>query len=235
MGLMTRRVLVTATAVTLALAVAAPRAALAQSDPAYKAKRDQLSKDLEKTQKELSDAKGQRAQLQARLESLIAQTMQDRAQALLLSNEQTALQQLDALLATSQSNLVAQRDRFVTLSGAIGGRAGAILVVLLRADSSQSQTVQSATVTIDNVAGEPRTYSGAASGALARGAVDEVYRAPVVPSDHAVAIQVTVDGRTVTGTANVPAASQSVTYVQFVVRNGQVTSTSWAGRWNGPF
>ncbi len=235
MSLMTRRVLVAAAAVTLAASIAAPRAAVAQSDPAYKAKRDQLTKDLEKTQKDLADAKGQRAQLQARVESLIAQTMQERAQALLLSNEQTALQQLDALLATSQTNLVAQRDRFVTLSDAVGGRAGAILVVLLRADSSQSQTVQSAVVTIDNVAGEPRTYSGAASGALARGAIDEVYRAPVVPNDHAVAIQVTVDGRTVSATANVPAASQSVTYVQFAVRNGQVTSTSWAGRGSGPF
>ena len=71
--------------------------------------------------------------------------------------------------------------------------------------------------------------------ALAKGAVDEVYRAPVVPSDHAVSIQVTVNGQTVTGTANVPAASQSVTYVQFAVRNGQVTSTSWAGRGGGSF
>jgi hypothetical protein len=235
MSLMTRRVLVAAAAVTLALSMVAPRAALAQSDDAYKAKRNQLSKELEQTEKALADAKGQRAQLQARLENLIAQTMQDRAQALLLSNEQTALQQLDALLATSQTNLVAQRDRFVSLSDAMSGRAGAILVVLLRADSSQSQTVQSAVVTIDNVAGEPRTYSGVASGALSRGAVDEVYRAPVVPSDHAVALQVTVDGRTLTGTANVPAARQSVTYIQFAVRNGQVTSTSWAGRGSGPF
>ena len=235
MSFMTRRVVIAAAAATLAVAIAAPRAAVAQSDPAYKAKRDQLTKELEQTEKALVDAKGQRVQLQARLENLIAQTMQERAQALLLSNEQTALQQLDALLSTSQTNLVAQRDRFVTLSDAIGGRAGAILVVLLRADSSQSQSVQSAVVTIDNVAGEPRTYSGVASGALARGAVDEVYRAPVVPSDHAVSIQVTVDGRTVTGTANVPAASQSVTYVQFAVRNGQVTSTSWAGRGSGPF
>lgn len=232
---MTRRVLVAAAAVTLAILFAAPGAALAQSDPAYKAKRDQLTKDLEKTEKELAIAKDQRVQLQARLESLIAQTMQERAQALLLSNEQTALQQLDALLATSQTNLVAQRDRFVSLNDAIGGRAGAILVVLLRADSSQSQTVQSAVVTIDKVAGEPRTYSNVASGALARGAVDEVYRAPVVPSDHAIAIQVTVDGRTLTGTANVPAARQAVTYVQFAVRNGQVTNTSWAGRGSGPF
>jgi superfamily II RNA helicase len=232
---MARRILVAAAAVTLAIPIAVPRAALAQSDKDYKARREQLSKELEQTEKALAEAKGQRAQLQARVESLIAQTMQERAEALLLSNEQTALQQLDALLATSQTNLVAQRDRFVTLSDAIGGRTGAILVVLLRADSSQSQTVQSAVVTIDNVAGEPRTYSTVASGALARGAVDEVYRAPVVPSDHAIAIQVTVDGRTLTGTANVPAARQSVTYVQFAVRNSQVTSTSWAGRGSGPF
>jgi len=108
-------------------------------------------------------------------------------------------------------------------------------VVLLRADSSQTQTVQSAVVSVDNVSGDPHTYSALASGALSRGAVDEVYRAPVIPSDHAIAIQVTVDGRTLTGTANVPAAQQAVTYVQFSVRNGQVTSTSWAGRGSGQF
>ncbi len=50
--------------------------------------------------------------------------MQDRAQALLLTNEQTALQQLDALLATSQTNLTAQRDRFAGLSSAIERKVG---------------------------------------------------------------------------------------------------------------
>ena len=235
MALMTRCVLVTAAAVTLAFPMVAPRAVFAQTDATYKAKREQLSKELEETQKALADAKGQRVQLQARLESLIAQAMQERAQSLLLSNEQTALQQLDALLATSQTNLVAQRDRFATLSDAIGARTGATLVVLLRADSSQSQTVQSATVTVDSVAAPARTYTGQASGALARGAVDQLYRAPVVPTDHAIAIQVTVDGKTVTGSANVPAARQSVTYVQFAVRNGQITSTIWTSRGTGPF
>jgi len=233
---MTRRVLVAAAAVTLALPMLAPRSLSAQTqDATYKAKREQLSKELEETQKALADAKGQRAQLQARLDALIAQTMQDRAQALLLSNEQTALQQLDALLATSQTNLVAQRDRFATLSDAVGARTGATLVVLLRADSSQAQTIQSAVVSVDSVAGQPRTYTGQASGALAKGAVDQLYRAPVVPSDHAVSIQITVDGRTLTGSASVPAARQSVTYVQFAVRNGQVTSTSWTSRGTGPF
>ena len=102
---------------TLALAIVArSRAVRADPDASYKAKREQLAKELEETQKALADAKGQRAQLQARVESLIAQAMQERAQALLLSNEQTALQQLDALLSTSQTNLLAQRDRFAALS-----------------------------------------------------------------------------------------------------------------------
>ncbi len=233
---MIRGMLLAALAATLSLPLAVPRVAFAQTEDAtYKAKRDQLAKELEETQKALADARGQRVQLQARLEGLIAQAMQERAQSLLLSNEQTALQQLDALLATSQSNLVAQRDRFAILSEAIGSRTGATLVVLLRADSSQAQNVQSAVVTVDSVGAEPRTYSAQASGALTRGAVDQLYRAPVVPTDHAVAIQVTVDGRTLTGNITVPAARQSVTYVQFAVRNGQVTSSTWTSRGTGPF
>jgi len=209
--------------------------ALGQTDAAYKAKRDQLAKELEQTQKELADAKGQRAQLQARVESLIAQAMQERAQALLLSNEQTSLQQLDALLSTAQTNLAAQRERFSLISDAVGARGGATLVVLLRADSSQTQTVQSATVTVDSVAAQPRTYSGQASGALARGAVDQLYRSPVIPADHAVTVQVTVDGKTLSSSATVPTARQSVTYVQFVVRNGQITSSTWTSTGTGPF
>jgi hypothetical protein len=232
---MTRRVLLTAALATLAVPMLAPRRACAQTDPAYKARREQLAKELEQTQKELTEAKGQRAQLQARLENLIAQTMQERAQALLLSNEQTALQQLDALLSTSQTNLLAQRDRFATLADAIQARSGAVLVVLLRADSSATQTVQSAVVTVDSVATEPRTYSAKASGALARGAVDQVYRSPVVPTDHTVAIQVTVNGKALTSSAKVAAARQSTTYLQFAVRNGQVTSTTWTSQGGGPF
>lgn len=228
---MTRRALLA----VLALTFAAPLSARAQSDADYKAKKEQLSKELEATQKALADAKGQRAQLQARVESLIAQAMQERAQALLLSNEQTALQQLDALLSTSQDNLSAQRDRFALLSDAISTRSGATLVILLRADSSQAQNVQAATATVDSVAAQPRTYNAKASGALARGAVDQLYRAPVVPADHSVTVQITVDGRTLTSSANVAAAKQATTYVQFVVRNGQVTSTSWTSQGGGPF
>ena len=95
--------------------------------------------------------------------------------------------------------------------------------------------IRSAVVTVDSVGGEPRTYTAQASGALTRGAVDQLFRAPVVPTEHSVSIQVTVDGRMVTGNLTVPAARQSVTYVQFAVRNGQVTSSTWTSRGTGPF
>jgi len=236
MTLMTRGMLFAALSATFSLPLAVSREALAQTtDASYKAKREQLTKELSAAEKALADAKGQRVQLEARLEGLIAKTMEERAQALVLSNEQAALQQLDALLAASQTNLLAQRDRFASLSDAIGSRAGGTLVVLLRADSSQAQTIQSAIVTVDSVGGDTRTYSAQASGALARGAVDQLFRAPVVPTDHAVAIQLTVDGRTLTSNVRVTAARQSVTYVQFAVRNGQVTSSTWTSRGTGPF
>ena len=220
-----------------AMLLAAPFGARAQTSEAeYKARREQLQKELEATQKALADAKGERVQLQARVEALIAQAIQERAQALLLSNETTSLQQLDALLVTSQDNLSAQRDRFAALSDAVATRSGATLVVLLRADSSsQPQNVQSAVATVDSVAAPTRTYNTKASSALAMGAVDQLYRAPVVPSDHSVAVQITVDGRTLTGSTKVPVSRQAVTYVQFIVRNGQVTSTTWTGQGSGPF
>jgi F0F1-type ATP synthase membrane subunit b/b' len=232
---MNRTILTAFVCVVLAGLASATTALGQTSDAEYKAKRDRLAKELEQTQKELADAKGQRAQLQARVESLIAQAMQERAQALLLSNEQTSLQQLDALLSTAQTNLAAQRDRFALISDAVSARTGATLVVLLRADSSQTQTVQSAVVTVDSVSSEPRTYSGQASGALARGAVDQLYRSPVIPADHAVSVQISVDGKTLTSATTVPATRQAVTYVQFVVRNGQITSSTWTSKGTGPF
>jgi F0F1-type ATP synthase membrane subunit b/b' len=232
---MNRTILTAFVCVVLAGLASATTALGQTSDAEYKAKRDRLAKELEQTQKELADAKGQRAQLQARVESLIAQAMQERAQALLLSNEQTSLQQLDALLSTAQTNLAAQRDRFALISDAVSARTGATLVVLLRADSSQTQTVQSAVVTVDSVSSEPRTYSGQASGALARGAVDQLYRSPVIPADHAVSVQISVDGKTLTSATTVPATRQAVTYVQFVVRNGQIASSTWTSKGTGPF
>jgi hypothetical protein len=163
--------------------------------------------------------------------------MQQRAQALLLSNEATALLQLDAMLTSSQDNLLAQRDRFVAISDAVRRRTGAVLVVLLRADSSQSAgaDLSSATLTVDNLPPDTRTYSSTANGALRLGAVDQLYRANILPTPHTVTLQLNAAGQTLSQTVNLTAAGESVTYVQFAFRNGQLVPTTWSSRGTTPF
>lgn len=227
-----------AVAVVALIAVTVPGRASAQ-DPnqqAYESKRQELVKELEQTQERLSEVRSQRVQLTARIENVIAQMMQQRAQALLMSKEMNSLQQLDAILTSSQDNLLAQRDRFTAIGDAVRGRSGAMLVVLVRADSSSSnQILNSATLQVDNAAVESRTYSMTANNALVNGAVDQLYRANVLPTGHTVTIQVTVNGTPVTQTINVSAAGQTVTYVQFAVRNGQVVPSTWTSRGTTPF
>ena len=236
----TKRFALVALAALVALGAPARRAVAQGEDPAqqaYKSKREQLLRELEQTQQQLADIRSQRVQLQARIESVIAQMMQQRAQALLLSNEATALQQLDAMLTTSQDNLLAQRDRFLAIGDAVRRRTGAVLVVLLRADSSQGSTadLQNATLTVDNLPPETRTYSATANGALRLGAVDQLYRANILPTPHSVTLQLTVGGQTLSQTINLTAAGESVTYVQFAYRNGQLVPTTWSSRGTTPF
>ena len=222
---------------TLAAAavLAVPASAQDVNQQAYKSKREQLTKELEQVQSQLAETRSQRVQLQTRIEAVIAQMMRDRAAALLLSNETTALQQLDAILTSSQDNLIAQRDRFVTISDAVRRRTGSALVVLLRADSSQTQTLGGVTVTVNGAAVDQRTYTQAASNALNVGAVDQLYRSNVLPTTHTVSVSVQVNGQTMTSDISVTAAPETVTYVQFAVRNGQVTATTWASRGTTPF
>ena len=204
---------------------------------AYKQKREELVKELQQAQAQLADIRSQRVQLQARIENVIAQMMQQRAQALLMSNEMNALQQLDAMLTSSQDNLVEQRDRFTTIANAVRRRSGAVLVVLLRADSSSGpgQLLGATTLQVDNAPVESRTYTVTANGALRMGAVDQLYRADVLPTPHTVSINVTVNGQPMTQAVNVSAAGETVTYVQFAVRNGQVVPTTWTSRGTTPF
>jgi hypothetical protein len=204
---------------------------------AYKQKREELVKELQQAQAQLADIRAQRVQLQARIENVIAQMMQQRAQALLMSNEMNALQQLDAMLTSSQDNLVEQRDRFTTIANAVRRRSGSVLVVLLRADSSTGpgQILGATTVQVDNAPVESRSYTVTANGALRMGAVDQLYRADVLPTSHTVSINITVNGQPMTQSINVAAAGETVTYVQFAVRNGQVVPTTWASRGTTPF
>jgi hypothetical protein len=205
-----------------------------QNQP-YRQKREELVRELQRTQQQLAEVRGQRVQLQSRVETVIAQMMEQRAQQLLLSNEQNALQQLDAILTSAQDNLLAQRDRFLAVSDAVKRRTGAQLVVLLRADSSQGQMLQSASLSVDNAPADSRTYSPTANSALQMGAVDQLYRASVLPTPHTVTLQAVVNGQPVTQTMTVSAAGQSVTYVQFAVRNGQIIPTTWVSRGTTPF
>ena len=229
-----------AVALMALVAVGASTRASAQQNAnqqAYTQKREELVKELQQAQAQLADIRSQRVQLQARIENVIAQMMQQRAQALLMSNEMNALQQLDAMLTSSQDNLVEQRDRFTTIANAVRRRSGAVLVVLLRADSSTGpgQILGATTLQVDNAPVENRTYTVTANGALRMGAVDQLYRADVLPTPHTVAINITVNGQPMTQTVNVSAAGETVTYVQFAVRNGQVVPTTWTSRGTTPF
>ena len=227
-----------AVALVALVAVASTRASAQDANQqAYQSKRQELVKELQQAQAQLADIRSQRVQLQARIENVIAQMMQQRAQALLMSNEMNALQQLDAMLTSSQDNLVEQRDRFTTIANAVRRRSGSVLVVLLRADSSAgpSQILGAAALQVDNAPVENRNYTVTSNGALRMGAVDQLYRGDVLPTSHTVSINVTVNGQPMTQTMNVSAAGETVTYVQFAVRNGQVVATTWTSRGTTPF
>lgn len=231
-----RLALAAAAAVVLAL----PGTAAAQDESpqsvAYRQRREQLLKEIERQQELLADVRQQRVQLASRIENVIANMMQQRAQALLMSNEQNALQQLDAILTSSQDNLLGQRDRFLALGDAVRRRSGAVLVVLLRADSTPSQQqITAASLTIDGGQAATRTYTLSAQNALFMGAVDQVYRASVLPTAHTVQLQVTVEGQPQAQSVTVNATTDQVTYVQFAVRNGRLVPTTWTSRGTTPF
>lgn len=221
----------------LIAALAAP--ALAQQptpqDEAYRRRRQQLVQELLNAQKAVAEIRGERLRLQARIENVIAEALKARANALLLSRETTALKELDSLLTTSQDNLLSQRDRFSTIADAVKRRTGAVLIVLLRADSTQGQILSSAKLSINNVPTESRTYSLQANNALSLGAIDQLYRANVLPTPHTITLDALVNNQSVTQTVAVTAGTDAVTYVQFVVRGGQVTTQTWTSRGTTPF
>jgi len=224
----------------LALVALLPAAAGAQQPDiqrrVYDERRRQLMEELQQTQQRLQEIRGQRVQLQARIENVIAQAMEQRAQALLMSNEQAALRQLDSMLTVAQDNLLAQRDRYAAIGEAVRRQTGAVIVVLLRADSSaQGQTIAGAELAVDNAPVATRTYTAAANNALALGAVDQLYRADVLPAPHSVRLQATVNGQSVSQNVDVSTQGETVTYVQFAVRNGQLVATTWTSRGTTPF
>ena len=197
----------------------------------YQVRRQEVLKDIKASQQKLDELRVQRLQLESRVEAVASKAAEQRANTLMMSRETYALRQLDSLLTTSQDNLLAQRDRFLSLGEAVRRRAGAELVVIFRADSSaQAQQIDSVRVNIDDGVGAERHYSIIASGALGNGAVDELYRSNVLPASHAVSLTVAFNGSPQTQTVHVDAAAGAITYVQFTLRNGQMTQATWANR-----
>lgn len=222
--------------------IAVPGAARAQ-DPvptpqtqAYEARRQQLLREAEETEARLTELRRQRVMLQARVEAAIADDLRQRSEALLMSDEQRALQALDSILVQSRDNLADQRERFQSLGDAVRRRTGAVMVVLLRADSSSAdQALGAATLLINGGSSATRSYNTEMNNALRLGAVDQLYRADVLPTRHTVQLSVTVNGQSLTQTVDVDAQGETVTYVQFAVRNGQLVPRTWTARGTTPF
>lgn len=228
-----------AVAALLSMSLLLPAAAAGQQETpaqqAYKNRREQLVKELQNAQKAVAEIRGERVQLLTRIENVIAEALRQRAATLMLSNETKALNQLDSVLTLSQDNLLAQRDRFTLIGDAVRRRTGAVLVVLLRADSTQNQLIQTATLIVDNAQTESRTYTVTANSALSMGAVDQLFRANVLPTSHTVTLNTIVNNQPVVQTVTVNVPTESVTYVQFAVRNGKVQPTTWTSRGTTPF
>lgn len=193
----------------------------------FEAQRAEAERGAQQAQEQLATLRVERVRLQARLEVAEAAQMEARAQQLLMSREQGALRSLDSALTAAQSNMLDQRERMRALGDAVRRRAGAVLIVLLRADSTQSQTLGTAEVLVDSVAVASRTYSPTLNAALQAGAVDQLYRAPVLPTAHTVVLRLTVNGRPLQERVAVAVPAQRDAYVEFLVRNGQLVPGTW--------
>lgn len=205
----------------------------AESD--YRARRQAQLNEIRDAQRKLAELRSQRLALESRVESAAVKITTGRASALLLSHETTALRQLDSVLTISQDNLLAQRDRFLSLGEAVRRRADAELVVVIRVDStSQPQHVDSLNVQVDSAPAAARRYSESANAALAAGAVDEVYHSNVLPSTHAVTLTAKFNGGSLTKSVAVDVPIGAVTYVQFAIRDGQLLLSTWTNRSGSP-
>ena len=197
----------------------------------YLAKRQSTMSDIRSAEHKLAELRTQRIQLESRVESVAARATEQRANELLLTHQTTALRSLDSVLTSSQDNLLAQRDRFLTLGEAVRRRAAAELVIIVRVDSgAQAQRFDSAAVQVDSTPALVRRYSAGAIDALNSGAIDELYRANVLPTTHVVSLSVFINGAPSMKGANVDVPTGAVTYVQFSIRNGQLVLSTWSSR-----
>ena len=201
----------------------------------YEERRAQLVQQLHEAQSELSELRSDRVRVEARVDNVYAQSLEQRARTLLMSPEQSALLQLDSMLASAQDRMQDQRDRMQALGDAVRRRSGAVLVVLLGADSLPDGGLSDVKVVLDSSGTIDRGYSQLAVEALQHGAVDEIYRGELLPTSHDVWMTATVAGRQVERRVSVAVKEGTVTYLQFSVRNGQLVPSTWTSRGTSPF
>jgi hypothetical protein len=205
--------------------------AAAAAEQEYLTKRQAELNDIRSAERKLAELRSERIKLESRVESVAAKASEARASQLLLSHETTALRSLDSVLTASQDNLLAQRDRFLSLGEAVRRRAAAELVVVIRVDSSaQVQRIDNISVQVDSAPAVVRHYTAGAVDALNAGAVDEAYHSNVLPATHTISATAVVNGASLTKAANVDVPTAAITYVQFAVRNGQLVLSTWSNR-----
>lgn len=201
----------------------------------YEERREQLVQQLQEAQSELSELRSDRVRVEARVDNVYARSLEQRARTLLMSPEQNALLQLDSLLASAQDRMQDQRARMQALGDAVRRRSGAVLVVLLGADSLPDGGLGAVKVVLDSSGTINRGYSQIAIEALQHGAVDEIYRGEVLPTSHDIWMTATIGGRAVEQRVSVDVQEGTVTYLQFDVRNGQLVPRTWTSRGTSPF
>lgn len=201
----------------------------------YEERRAQLVQQLHEAQSELAALRGDRVRVEARVDNAYAEALERRAQVLLMSPEQNALLQLDSMLASAQERMQDQRDRMQALGDAVRRRSGAVLVVLLGADSLPDGGLGAVSVVLDSSGTIDRGYSPLAIEALQHGAVDEIYRGEVLPTSHDVWMTAMIGGQPVERRVSVAVKEGMVTYLKFSVRDGQLVPSTWTSRGTSPF
>ncbi len=183
-------------------------------------------------QDSLDAARKARLALEAAVERQLATTMVERARTLAMSNEATALQQLETLLDSAQGRLLVQRDRIRLLRDAATRTDKAILVILVRVENAPAGSFDVA-VALNGENQPPVNIAGARARALAAGGAEEVYRAEVVPSEHRISVSIVGPGISATAPITFPTALREIRYVEFSLKAGRLVPTTWTSRASG--
>ena len=187
------------------------------------------AKSLKTLEDSIGFMRAQRLKLEARTDSVLARDISDRAKRLAMGGEVGALQQLELLLDSAQSRLLAQRDRIRLLKDGSQQIAQAMLVVLVRADALPAGDV-AVVLLVDGVQVKVVTFKPDQAKTLTAGASEEVFRGEIAPVEHKIFLQVAGKGLSAGEVVTIPAAPRGVTYVEFVLKGGRLVPTTWTAK-----